>query len=197
MSNTNPCPWYMVFDTYEEAIACQPEFKSEYEATLLEAIERHQRLEQESWERSDTDGCVTQWCNSISAQEKQREIGLANAGYTVVRPALLDIATGKIVAACVHVELDRFAGYGTTYKWHVRRSNPMSRQYRGIEYVTDYKRDANYEKLGLRKVWVLAPGRMAARCPGDHTPEPRGLSGLASYSGKHAYIDYEASGLPL
>lgn len=197
MTNTDNFPWYMVFDTYEEACACQPQYKSEREALLLAEAERHRRLEQESWERSDTDGCVTQWCNSIGAQEKAREVELANHGYTVVRPALLDIATGQIVAALVYIEVDRFRGYGNTYKWRVRRANPALTQYRGIEFVTDYKRDANFEKLGLRKVWVLAPARMCSRSPGDMTPEPRGLGGLASYSGKHAYIDYEAAGLPI
>ena len=44
-------------------------------------------------------------------------------------------------------------------------------------------------------VSMVAPAKMYARYPGNHLPEQRGLSGLASYTGKSVGIDYDAIGM--
>ena len=190
--------FYFVFDTYEAAAACLPSFESDMAVKLREEAEAASQRSQESWERSDTDGCVTQWCNDIFAAEKMREVELANNGYLVIRPALMDIKTGEIVAGCLHIMQSKFH-YGNDYLWKVYR--PTGRFGNNgkefmHEWVGDAKRESTFEKKGLRKVFVMAPGKMYARSPGNHLPEARGLSGLASYHGKFADIDYEASGLP-
>lgn len=191
--------FYFVFDTYEEAAVCLPQFESDQAAKLRKESDDARHRSNESWERSDTDGCVTQWCSDITAAEKLREAELANHGYLVVRPALMDIKSGEIVAACVHMMQSKFH-YGTDYLWKVYR--PTGRfGNNGKEFMTEWVRDAKREstftKKGLRKVFVLAPGKMYSRSPGNHLPEGRGLSGLASYHGKFADIDFEASGLPM
>lgn len=182
-------PFYFVFATYEEAIEHLPKFNSDEGVALRQHAEDSRRREEESFQRSDTDGCVSQWCHSITAQEKVREAELRDSGSMIVRPALVDIESGQVVAACVHILQSKFH-YGSDYVWKVHRNGRT-------EWVGDAKRESTFTKKGLRKVYVLAPGAMYARGPGNHLPEPRGLGGLASYSGKYPYFDYRASGLPL
>lgn len=188
-----PEPFYFVFPTYEEARDALPEFESELAAKLRAEAEDNRRREQESFERSDTDGCVTQWCNSITAQQLEREARMANNGGLVLEPALMDVATGQILTACLTIRPKRFAAWETEYVWVFPSRTESGRR----EFVTDYKREAKFTERGLRKVWVMAPGKMLARSPRNQMPEQRGLGGLASYSGKHPYPDYDASGLPL
>ena len=61
--------------------------------------------------------------------------------------------------------------------------------------MTDYKRESNYATKGLKTAWMVAPAKLYARSPGNHLPEPKGMSGLASYHGKSVGIDYDSAGL--
>jgi hypothetical protein len=178
---------YFVFNTYEEACDCRPEFDSELAARRREMAEHYSKRSEESWERSDTDGCVTQWCLDISARDANNEAGLADNGGMSVFKVLLDASTGEVVGSTVHIFQSRFH-YGNEYKWAVRRNGKT-------EWVTDYKRESGFAAKGLRVGWILAPGKYYSRRPGNHLPEQRGLSGLASYSGKSLGIDYDAAGL--
>lgn len=190
--------FYFVFGTYEEAEACLPMFDSDEAIKLRAEAEEASRRSEESWARSDTDGFLSQWASDITALEKKREAELADHGRMVVRPALMDIKSGEIVAACCHTMPSKFH-HGADHSWKVYRptgrygNNGQEFQW---EWVGDAKRASTFEKKGLRKVFVLAPGKMYSRSPGNHMPEARGLSGCANYTGKYAGIDYEASGLP-
>ena len=63
------------------------------------------------------------------------------------------------------------------------------------QWVTDYKRESGFAEKNLKAAWMLAPAKFYSRHPADHTPEPRGMGGLASYRGKSLGIDYDAIGL--
>lgn len=181
--------FYFVFPTYEEASAALPEFQSEDSKKLLEQAEEHRRRSEESFQRSDTDGCVTQWCNDISARDCARAAELADHGNLDIFKVLVDAQTGEVVATTVHVFQNRFS-YGNAYKWAVRRTPDQK-----AEWVTDYKREKNFTDRGLMVAWMLAPAKLYGRHPANHLPEQRGLSGLASYSGKMVGIDYDAIGM--
>jgi hypothetical protein len=185
-------PFYFVFATYEEACEYLPKFESDAAVKLREEAKRNREREEESFQRCDTDGFLSQWALGIGAQEREREAELADAGYMVVRPALMDIESGEIVAACVHISKSKFH-YGEEFQWKVYRKNGQWNWF----WCGLAKRESTYTKKGLRKVYVLAPGTMYSRSPGDNRPEGRGLSGAANYTGKHPDIDYKASGLPL
>lgn len=185
--------FYFVFATQDEAHEALPKFDSAKAVTLRADAADARRREEESFQRSDTDGFLSQWASSITAQEKDREATLADNGGLVIRPVLVDIVSGEVVAACVH-QNKSLHHYGTDYTWKVYRPTG---KYNGVDYVGDAKRKSTFTKKGLRKAWVMAPGKMYSRSPGNHLPEQRGLGGCASYSGKHADIDYNASGLPL
>lgn len=190
-------PFYFVFDSYDEAAAALPQFDSDRAKALRQRAEEKRRREQESFDRCDTDGFLTQWCLSIGASEDAREAEMENSGCLVIEPALMDIESGEIVAACVRIMSNRFASWQTELKWQVMRpiKKADSREFPWF-WCTDYKKPGNFEKFGLRKVWVMAPGVMLSRSPGNRMPEPRGISGLGNYSGKYPYIDYQAAGLP-
>jgi hypothetical protein len=185
--------FYFVFDTPEAAWDALPEFDSDRARELREQAARARQQEQESFDRCDTDGFLSQWASSITAAEKDREADLANRGGLVISEALMDVDSGQIVCACITIEPDRFAPWKTSHKWIFPAREGRSQYKR--EYVTDYKRDSSFAALGLRKVWLVAPGRMLPRHPGNHCAEPRGLSGCAGYHGKDAYIDLKAAGL--
>jgi len=184
--------FYFVFGTFEEALACMPKFDSDKANKLREESDRAHQASQESWERSDTDGFLSQWALDITAREKVREAELYDQGCMVLRPALMDIETGEIVAACIHISPSRFNPGGTDYQWKVYKPKGQWNWF----WCGDAKRESTFEKKGLKKVYVMAPGKMYSRSPGNHMPEGRGLSGAANYHGKFADIDYEASGLP-
>lgn len=180
---------YFVFKTYEEAQAALPQFESDIAVAMREKAADAIRREQESFDRCDTDGCVTQWLLSCSAGDYAREAEIANNGGLHIFKVLLDAQTGEVVGNTVHVFQSRFH-YGNEYKWAVRRNDSQK-----AEWITDYKRESGFAKKDLLVAWMLAPAKLYARSPGNHLPEPRGLSGLASYHGKTLGIDYDAAGL--
>ena len=181
--------FYIITETQEEAAALLPSYESEQSRVLRERAEEHRRREQESFDRCDTDGYVSQWCSSISARDADEAAALADRGDLSVFPVLVDAVTGELVAITIHVFQNRYS-YGNEYKWAVRRQGAQK-----AEWVTDFKRESNFGKKGLRKAWMIAPAKLYGRHPGNHLPEQRGLSGLVSYHGKSIGIDYDAIGM--
>lgn len=181
--------FYFVYPTYEEASASLPEFESDISKQLREKAEEWRRREEESFQRCDTDGCVTQWCNAISARDADRAAELADNGNLAVFKVLIDSSTGEVVGNTLHIFQSRYH-YGNEYKWAVRRAGAQK-----PEWITDYKRASNFAAKGLSVAWMVAPAKLYARLPSNHLPEPKGLSGLASYHGKSVGIDYESAGL--
>lgn len=181
--------FYFVYSTSDEAHAALPQFASDVSKKLREQAAEWRRREEESFQRSDTDGCVTQWCNAISARDSDRAAELADNGNLGVFKVLVDSNTGEVVGNTIHAFQSRFH-HGSEYKWAVRRADAQK-----AEWVTDYKRQSGFAARGLSVAWIVAPAKLYSRLPGNHLPEPKGLSGLASYHGKCVGIDYDAAGL--
>lgn len=181
--------FYFVFASPEEASAALPRFDSEESRRMRQQAEQARERKEESFQRCDTDGFVSQWCHGITARDADEAARLADQGNLDVFPVLVDSATGELVATTIHTFQSRFS-YGNEYKWAVRRAGAEKAQ-----WVTDYKRDSGFASKGLQKAWMVAPAKLYARLPGNHLPEPRGMAGLASYHGKSVGIDYDAIGL--
>lgn len=179
--------FYFIFPTYEEADAARPNFDSDDYKRFMDQSEDYERKERESFDRCDTDGCVTQWLHTCSASDAREAARLSNHGNLSIFKVLLDAETGELVAHTPLIFQSRYH-YGHEWKWAVKRNGRT-------EWVTDYKREKNFTDRGLRVAWMLAPAKMYYRYPGDRRPEQRGLSGLASYNGKTSWIDYGAAGL--
>jgi hypothetical protein len=179
--------FYFLFNSHSEAENSLPSFDSDKAIALRKKADYWRQREEESFQNCDTDGCVSQWCMSISARDCDQEAELANQGNLGVFRALVDTQTGDLVATTIHTFVSRFH-YGNEHKWAVRRNGKT-------EWITDYKRESGFAAKNLRVVWMLAPVKLYSRHPANHTPEPKGMSGLASYHGKSVGIDYDAIGL--
>lgn len=181
--------FYMVFPSSEEAYAALPQFDSDASKRLREQAAEWRRREQESFDRCDTDGSVSQWCSAISARDADHAAELADHGNLSVFKVLVDSSTGEVVGNTIHVFQSRYH-YGSEYKWAVRRNGAEKAQ-----WVTDYKRESGFAAKGLTVAWMVAPAKLYSRDPGNHLPEQRGFSGLSSYHGQSVGIDYDAAGL--
>lgn len=176
--------FYFVFDSYEDARDCLPEFVSPRRETLLAAAAANRREAVESFDRCDTDGFLSQWASNCTANDRESEARLADNGDLTIGPALADIATGAIVCIGTTRMHNRFA-HGIVSKWVVRR--PGERNL----YLTDYVNPARFADYGLRKVWLLAPAKLYGNYPLSWVEPPRGLSGAGNYRGKTEFFDLD------
>lgn len=158
----------------------QPEsFSNEYldaEAALLEAAklrdeaQRELQAREESWQRSDTDGFLSQWAHGLTAQLKLREAEIVEAGGVAEFPSLLDAATGERVRAKLVYVADRYAYGRKVAKWIVLDASDNA-----THWVPAYKtgKQSKLAKLGL------VEGRETAPAKAFMDGEGHGLSGTA------------------
>jgi hypothetical protein len=137
----------------------------------LEAAAEADRREGESFQRCDTDGCVSQFCHGLTAQKERLKASIARQGNYYIFRCLLDL-DGNLVST----KLWTFPGYagGSVRKWGVVQNDGT------MQWVTDYKRESNFLKLGLKRGWILGPAYVSANDPLCRLPEARGFSGLTS-----------------
>jgi hypothetical protein len=129
------------------------------------------RKAEESFERSDTDGFLSQWALNITARKDRLQAELLENGGRSEFLALFDADGEQVPARQIDTR------YGT--KWGVFASWADAEAYGGdiIQWVnvayTDRQR-ANLAKKGFRQGWVLK--RAVAKILGSGT----GLSGAAN-----------------
>lgn len=73
-----------------------------------------EKAAQESWERSDTDGFLSQWASGLTARLHYRQAEILENGGTSEFPGLFNEAGERVKAKLLKLE-DRFKGFG--YKW--------------------------------------------------------------------------------
>lgn len=104
---------------YTEAPTPTPEQVAEAAALRAEAQENLRR-EEESFQRSDTDGFLTQWALSIGATKRRRQAELLDHGGTAQFPVL--VYEGEVVATKVY----KFADTHRPDQWNA----PMQHKWR-------------------------------------------------------------------
>jgi len=127
------------------------------------------RRSQESWERSDTDGFLSQWASDLSAQLYEAKARIAEAGGTAEFPALFD-STGARVPAVLVTRPVFGAPWQRESVWCVENGNG-----RAVNWVA-------YGKSGPRsKLFKLGYVEGTEVAPADAriTGSGRGLSGRA------------------
>lgn len=131
----------------------------------LTAAAQSEQRKQESWDRSETDGFLSQWASGITADlARTRAEIVANGGRSTF-PALFDLS-GNLVAAKL---ID--AVYGLT--WALLSSDDPTSKFAG--FVTAFpKRTSTIARKGYREGSVSAPAY--ADTEGSGT----GLSGATS-----------------
>lgn len=172
-----------IFETREQAEAHLETLPAD-----AEAVERHTQKgrkhhddREESFQRCDTDGFVSQWASGLTGSLEQQRARLSSHDHQNVFRVLVDADTGELASTkCVEV-FNRFAGFGTVDRWVVTKPKGE----RDV-WLTDYKRPENFVKKGYRLAWATA--KAYARLDGKGT----GLSGHAWVA---THIDREAEGI--
>lgn len=79
---------------------------------------RSRVLAEESFQRSDTDGFLSQWAHNITADKNRNQIEiLRNGGYAEF-PVLVD-ADDNVVADKIYSFPNKFRGYGNVERWRL------------------------------------------------------------------------------
>jgi hypothetical protein len=127
--------------------AITPEAKAKAEALRAKA-RGERRSAQESFDRCDTDGFLSQWASGICADRDDHAAQVAEMGGVWEFPALFDLQ-GNLVAAKVIK-----TSFGM--RWGVLASDdPTSRVVKWLAYAP--ARKSTLEKHGYREGSVLAP----------------------------------------
>lgn len=127
---------------------------------------------QESWERSDTDGFLSQWASGITARLYREQARITENGGRDEFSALFDLDGDLVPARLIETR------YGT--KWAVFATDEDAQTYGAniIEWVNAYadtdRKRANLAAKGYRE------GRVLARAKAKILGSGRGLSGAAS-----------------
>lgn len=149
----------------DTVINAKPPVTAEHRAE----IERHKakkaaalKARQESWERSDTDGFLSQWASGITANEEQLAVEIAENGGAALFPALVRASDLKRIRAKL-IE----TRYGT--RWAVCDEQG---QFTGV-FLPHGDNSRKLRKLGLVIAMEWAPAKATIKGSGT------GLSGTA------------------
>lgn len=130
---------------------------------LREEAKRLNQASRESFERSDTDGFLSQWASDITASKKRLEANLIEAGGVAEFPALFD-NKGNLIADAREVH--------TRYGWAWVHGN--SQWFNPSNARTAAKRRENNAKKGYYE------GRVKAKARAEIVGSGTGLSGAAN-----------------
>lgn len=139
-------------------------------AKLREAAERANRKSEESFQRSDTDGFLSQWALDIGARRDRRQAEILESGG-VARFDVLVAADGTVVSDCLRTFQNQFS-FRDERKWQVRED---CLHLTGGRRWIPYGRTSRVQKqLGLSQSDRFFPARAVISGSGT------GLSGCAS-----------------
>lgn len=115
---------------------------------LEEDAKRSERMSFESWERSDTDGHLSQWAYDIDARLQRERVKIERAGGLAEFPALFDLDGNRVEAKLVS------GRYGPC--WLIK-TGP---EYGDVRFVSAFpKRSSTLEKKGFVEGVERAPAR--------------------------------------
>lgn len=125
----------------------------------------HFKKKEDSWERSDTDGFVSQWASGVMAAESRMKADLERNGGRAEFPVLADAETGELVPA-------RMVNTRYGVKWAVFNSADDANHHGGeiVEWVGLSERAI--KRKGYREGWQNRKAKV-----GYHKSNDRGLSG--------------------
>lgn len=141
--------------------------------TLRKAANDASRRRQESEDRSDTDGFLSQYCNSLSSQLYTRQAEIVEAGGVANFPGLFN-AAGERVRAKLCVRERAFDPVnpwksGTSVYWMILDANGKNTR----QYFPHGKNSRKQKAAGLHEAMEQAPAMAVIESSG------RGLSGTA------------------
>lgn len=125
---------------------------------------------QESWERSDTDGFLSQWAGDITARELEMKADLIEAGGVCERPALFDLEGNYVLAKEVETQ------YG--WSWGIMDPNNPRGRFLAWFNESKAKNPETARKNNARKGYYV--GTVLAKAYVKIVASGTGLAGAAS-----------------
>jgi hypothetical protein len=123
---------------------------------LRGAANKQRRQKEESFERCDTDGFLSQWAHDICGHRDDLAAQVAEQGFTFFFPALFDL-NGNLVAAKLIAVSSKFH-HGKDSMWGIlENDDPHSRVVNWIKARP--ARVSTIEKKGYREGMVAAPAK--------------------------------------
>jgi hypothetical protein len=149
-----------------------PEMLAKAEALEAEAKRSRQRAE-ESFQRSDTDGFLSQWASNIGAEKDCANAAILRNGGCSTFPVLCD-ADGNVLATREHSFPDFNRPWLTVYRWKLPREYADKC---GRKWVPVGEKSRVQKQLGLHEEtrWFRAEARITT---GNR--KSTGLSGCAN-----------------
>jgi hypothetical protein len=132
----------------------------DYRTEAKQALQRRQ----DSWERSDTDGFLTQWASGLSAQLASKKAEIVENGNKAEFAGLYE-GTRRVMARIIQTQ------YGSCWLLHDSEADLMAK--RGSRFVPTGDNSRIQKRLGLSQRFEMAPAW--AKMDGRGT----GLSGQA------------------
>lgn len=133
---------------------------------LRQEASEHLQKAQDSFDRSDTDGCLSQWAHGISAQQKQAKAKLIEAGGLSDFTGLYE-GDRRVAAKTISKS---FSGH-TSYSWLL---NDAEAARFGRRFIPCGKNSKIQRDLGLAERKEMAPAYVTTGGGG------KGLAGAAS-----------------
>ena len=149
----------IVYNDWQEAIDALP--KTNDGDKFRASSRKHIQNANDSFDRCDTDGFVSQWCSGISSRLDDLKADLADQGGMTVIDVVIDLATDKVVGVR-KVRND----FGTSIPCNINGKTVWINPY--------LKRESSYTKKGVRMAF------MHCYAKAETTGSGYGFSGLGS-----------------
>lgn len=165
-----PFPVEATREQAEDALVCwvasrPAEMRAAWEAQAadLEAAgSRKHRESQESFERCDTDGFLSQWASDITGRKRYAEAAVVRNGHRGVFPVILRLDGSMFAFETIQ------GNWGPVWFAEAPRAGESP-------FLSTAKREATYQAKGYRLAWAVLPARVILDDGGA-----RGLAGCAN-----------------
>jgi hypothetical protein len=141
-------------------------------AALRQMAAECERRSEESFQRSDTDGFLSQWASDISAQQYRRQAQIAEHGGKAMFTGLYE--GNRRVAAKIISQPAYNRPWATTYVWLLKDEEAGKF---GRRFVPLGEKSRVQKALGLREASEMAPAKAIVSTGGRKNT---GLSGCAN-----------------
>lgn len=120
--------------------------------------EESQRKAEESFDRCDTDGFLSQAAHQLGAREDQRNAEILRNGGVARFVGLYEVATGRRVKA-KHITTHNTYSHQDETSWLLHKDEAALTEARGKRYLPTGSKSRVLAKLGLAERWEWAPAR--------------------------------------
>lgn len=155
---------------FKEAPAPTAEMLAKIEE-LEASAKRQMEAKEESFERCDTDGFLSQWASGIGAERDRREIQILKQGGCATFPVLCD-SEGNVIATKIYTFPDQYRGHGFVDRWKIDEAKY------GKKWIPTGEKSRVQKQLGLHEEYRWFPAYAKIAVP--RGAKSTGLGGCAN-----------------